>query len=309
MRQLREVFVDQRHSFSASSLNDYLNCPLRFWYTKVKGIKESEKVDESFESGPFGTAFHSVLEKLYEPYRNEIISPEIVGRMLAEKEKLDTLIRSELDVAFRFNGLPITGKRLVTFEMLRRIVVQTLEYDKGYAPFTYLDGERKVFADLDVDGMKVSLMGIIDRLDSKAGDVRIVDYKTGSIKLHLVRDNDEKIVGKLFDAELGNNRPYSSFQMYLYAYLMARYKTGTLEEDGLGSVNAEDMDICVYQLKEMFNSNLRTFRSNDAMLRAFEEKLKALIREIMSEGEFVARPSGPSDNKCDHCPVRILCSY
>jgi CRISPR/Cas system-associated exonuclease Cas4 (RecB family) len=309
MKQLQNVYVDERHSFSASSLNDYMSCPLKFYYTKVKGIKESEKVDESFESGPFGTAFHSILEKLYEPYKNEIISPEIIGRMLGEKDKLDTLIRSQLDVAFRYNGLPITGKRLVTFEMLKKIVVKTLEYDKEYAPFTYLDGECKIYADLDVDGVKVNLMGIIDRLDSKAGDVRIVDYKTGGIKLHPVKDNDEKIVEKLFDVELGNNRPYSSFQMYLYAYLMARYKTGTLAEGGLGSGKAEETDICVYQLKEMFSSSLRTFRSNDAMLRLFEEKLRTLIREILSEGEFVARPAGSSDHKCEYCPVRILCSY
>lgn len=309
MNQLQNVYVDERHSFSASSLNDYMSCPLKFYYTKVKGIKESDKVDEGFESGPFGTAFHGVMEKLYNPYRNEIISPEIIGRMLGEKEKLDTLIRSELDVAFRYNGLPITGKRLVTFEMLRRIVVQTLEYDKEYAPFTYLDGERKIYADLDVDGVKVSIMGIIDRLDSKAGDLRIVDYKTGSIKLHRKGDTDEDIIERVFDVELGNNRPYSSFQMYLYAYLMARYKTGTLAEGGLASVTAEDMDISVYQLKEMFKSNLRTFRSNDAMLRQFEEKLRNLIREILSEGEFVARPAGVSDHKCDYCPVRILCSY
>ena len=309
MKQLQNVYVDERHSFSASSLNDYMSCPLKFYYTKVKGIKESEKVDESFESGPFGTAFHSILEKLYEPYKNEIISPEIIGRMLGEKEKLDTLIRSQLDVAFRYNGLPITGKRLVTFEMLRRIVVQTLEYDKEYAPFIYLDGERKIYADLDVDGVKVNLMGIIDRLDSKAGDVRIVDYKTGGIKLHRKSDKDSEIIERIFDVELENNRPYSSFQMYLYAYLMARYKTGTLAEGGLGSGKAEETDICVYQLKEMFSSSLRTFRSNDAMLRLFEEKLRDLIREILSEGEFVARPAGPSDHKCDYCPVRILCSY
>ena len=309
MQQLRDVYVSQGHSFSASSLNDYMNCPLKFYYTKVKGIKESDKVDEGFESGPFGTAFHSILEKLYEPYRNEIISPEIIDMMLGEKDRLDTLIRSELDVAFRYNGLPITGKRLVTFEMLRRIVVQTLEYDKEYAPFTYLDGERKIYADLDVEGVKVSIMGIIDRLDSKAGDLRIVDYKTGSIKLHRKGDTDEDIIERVFDVELGNNRPYSSFQMYLYAYLMARDKTGTLAEGGLASVTAEDMDISVYQLKEMFKSNLRTFRSNDAMLRQFEEKLRNLIREILSEGEFVARPAGVSDHKCDYCPVRILCSY
>ena len=306
MKQLKEVYVDEGHSFSASSLNDYMGCPLKFYYTKVKGIKESDKVDEGFESGPFGTAFHGVMEKLYDPYRNEIISPDIIGRLLGEKEKLDALIRSQLDEAFRYNGLPISGKRLVTFEMLRKIVVATLEYDRNYAPFIYLDGERKIYADLDVDGVKVNLMGIIDRLDSKEGTVRIVDYKTGSVKLQNKSDKDKVTVEKIFDTGMGNNRPYSAFQMYLYAYLMARFKSGTLNGGGLGSDPVEDMDICVYQMKEIFKPSLWTFGSNDAMLRDFEDRLKALIREIMSEGEFVARPS---EKTCDYCPVRVLCSF
>ncbi|MBO6067975.1 MAG: PD-(D/E)XK nuclease family protein [Bacteroidales bacterium] len=306
MKQLKEVYVDEGHSFSASSLNDYMGCPLKFYYTKVKGIKESDKVDEGFESGPFGTAFHGVMEKLYDPYRNEIISPDVIGRLLGEKEKLDALIRSQLDEAFRYNGLPISGKRLVTFEMLRKIVVATLEYDRNYAPFIYLDGERKIYADLDVDGVKVNLMGIIDRLDSKEGTVRIVDYKTGSVKLQNKSDKDKVTVEKIFDTGMGNNRPYSAFQMYLYAYLMARFKSGTLNGGGLGPDPVEDMDICVYQMKEIFKPSLWTFGSNDAMLRDFEDRLKALIREIMSEGEFVARPS---EKSCDYCPVRVLCSF
>jgi CRISPR/Cas system-associated exonuclease Cas4 (RecB family) len=306
--QLKKVYVDEKHSFSASSLNGYMSCPLQFYYTKVKGIEESEKVDENFEAGPFGTAFHEVMENLYEPYRNEIISPEIIGRMLDGRQTLDDLIRARLDAAFKYNGLPVTGKRLVTFEMLKRIVVQTLRYDMKYAPFTYLDGERKIYADLDIDGVRVSLMGIIDRLDSKGGAIRIVDYKTGGIKLHGKKDSEDKIVDKLFDVELGNNRPYSSFQMYLYAYLMARFRTATLEDGGLGDKPIEEMEICVYQMKQMFKSELRTFVATDVQLRQFEDRLKSLIREIMSEGEFTARPGGAGDSKCDYCPVRVLCS-
>ncbi|MBO7371591.1 MAG: PD-(D/E)XK nuclease family protein, partial [Bacteroidales bacterium] len=298
-----------RHSFSASSLNDYMNCPLKFYYTKVKGIKESDKVDEGFESGPFGTAFHGIMETLYEPYRSEIVSADIIGSLLSRTEELDKLIAAKLDEAFKYNGLPITGRRRVTFEMLRKIVLKTLEYDKSYAPFTYLDGERKIYAGLDVAGVKVNLMGIIDRLDSKGGQVRIVDYKTGSIKLHGTRDSDSAIIDKIFDVSLGGNRPYSSFQMYLYAYLVARFRTGTLSAGGLGPKPADDTEICVYQMKQIFDTSLRSFSSNDEMLRAFEDKLKALIGEILSEGEFVARPAGPSESKCDYCPVRVLCSY
>ena len=309
MEQLLKVYVEERHSFSASSLNDYMNCPLKFYYTKVKGIKESDKVDEGFESGPFGTAFHGIMETLYEPYRNEIVSADIISSLLGRTEELDRLIAAKLDEAFKYNGLPITGRRRVTFEMLRKIVLKTLEYDKSYAPFTYLDGERKIYADLDVAGVKVNLMGIIDRLDSKGGQVRIVDYKTGSIKLHGTRDSDSAIIDKIFDVSLGGNRPYSSFQMYLYAYLVARFRTGTLSAGGLGPKPADDTEICVYQMKQIFDTSLRSFSSNDEMLRAFEDKLKALIGEILSEGEFVARPAGPSESKCDYCPVRVLCSY
>ena len=309
MEQLLKVYVEERHSFSASSLNDYMNCPLKFYYTKVKGIKESDKVDEGFESGPFGTAFHGIMEALYEPYRNEIVSADIISSLLGRTEELDRLIAAKLDEAFKYNGLPITGRRRVTFEMLRKIVLKTLEYDKSYAPFTYLDGERKIYADLDVTGVKVNLMGIIDRLDSKGGQVRIVDYKTGSIKLHGTRDSDSAIIDKIFDVSLGGNRPYSSFQMYLYAYLVARFRTGTLSAGGLGPKPADDTEICVYQMKQIFDTSLRSFSSNDEMLRAFEDKLKALIGEILSEGEFVARPAGPSESKCDYCPVRVLCSY
>ena len=309
LRQIREIYVDDGHCFSASSLNEYMKCPLKFYYTRVKGIKESEKVDEGFDSGPFGTALHSVMEALYDPYRNEIVSPEIIGRMLSEKDGLDALIRTKLNEAFRYNGLPITGKRLIIFEMLRRIVEQTLRYDMGYAPFTYLDGERKIVADLEVDGVKVNLIGYIDRLDSKAGKVRIVDYKTGSVMLHGKTESGLQVIDKIFAVDLGNRRPYTSFQLYLYAYLMARYKTGTLTAGGLGDKPVEDMEICVYERKQLFKSDLRQFGSDDEMLRLFEENLRELIREILSEGEFVAIPAGPNDSKCDYCPVRVLCSY
>ena len=304
MRQLHDVFVKDRHSFSASSLNDYLDCPLKFYYTRVRGIRESDKVDESFESAPFGTAFHEIMESLYKPFKNEIITPEIIRKLLGAKTELDALVRTKLDECLKYNGLPITGKRLVTFEMLKRIVVQTLQYDMAYAPFTYLDGESTVRADLAAAGVTVMLKGIIDRLDSKAGVDRIVDYKTGSMKLHGKKDTPAAIIDKMFDAE-NSTRPYTSLQMLLYAYLKARKDTATLFKGSLGSRSADSMDMCVYQLKEMFKADLWTFGSDDELLRAFEDRLKALVDEIFAPGEFVARPE---ERKCEYCPVRVLCN-
>ncbi|MBR5671798.1 MAG: PD-(D/E)XK nuclease family protein, partial [Bacteroidales bacterium] len=181
----------------------------------------------------------------------------------------------------------------------------TLHYDMAYAPFTYLDGESTVKADLDAGGVTVMLKGIIDRLDSKEGTGRIVDYKTGSMKLHGKRDNDAAMLDKMFNVDDPNNRPSTSLQMVLYAYLKARKDTGTLHEGALGSRTADDMDLCVYQLKEMFKADLWTFGSNDKLLRDFEERLATLVNEIFSPGEFVARPN---ERKCEYCPVRVLCN-
>ena len=66
------------------------------------------------------------------------------------------------------------------------------------------------------------------------------------------------------------------------------------------------MDICVYQLKEMFKSALSTFSSDEDMLKTFEDRLRKLVAEIFAEGEFAARPD---IRRCDYCPVRVLCSY
>ena len=305
LQLLHDVYIRDRHSFSASSLNDYIDCPLKFYYTRVKGIRESDKVDEKFESAPFGTAFHEIMENLYQPYKNEIITPEIIRKILAGREALEALVRTKLDECLKYNGLPITGKRLVTFQMLVRIVVQTLRYDMEYAPFTYLDGESTIKADLDAGGVTVMLKGIIDRLDSKEGTGRIVDYKTGSMKLHGKRDNATAMLDKMFDTSAPDNRPATSLQMVLYAYLKARRDTATLYKGALGNRPADDTDLCVYQLKEMFKADLWTFGSNDELLRAFEGRLKGLVNEIFAPGEFVARPN---DRKCEYCPVRVLCN-
>jgi RecB family exonuclease len=305
MQQLHDVFIRDGHSFSATSLNDYLDCPLKFYYTRVKGIKESEKVDESFESAPFGTAFHEIMEALYEPYKKEIITPEIIDSILGRKTDLDALVLARLEECLKYNGLPITGKRLVTFEMLKRIVVQTLEYDKAYAPFTYLDGERTVRAGLDIgNGLTVKLKAVIDRLDSKAGRDRIIDYKTGKMKLQGKTDSGQVALEKMFDAGY-DSRPYTAFQMFLYAYMKARQDSATLNKGGLGAAAVSELDMCVYQLKEMFTSTLWTFGSDDELIRSFEDRLKKLIGEIFAEGEFVANGD---ERRCEYCPVRVLCN-
>ena len=53
-----------------------------------------------------------------------------------------------------------------------------MKIDREYAPFTILGNELPV--EMKVSPSNITLFGKIDRLDEKDGNIRVVDYKTGS---------------------------------------------------------------------------------------------------------------------------------
>ena len=53
---------------SASRLNIYLSCQLRFYFESVEKLRESEEVEETMEAGTFGNAIHKALYELYLPW-------------------------------------------------------------------------------------------------------------------------------------------------------------------------------------------------------------------------------------------------
>jgi len=55
-----------------------------------------------------------------------------------------------------------------------------LRTDKQYAPFRYIDSEKRCKVRYPISKGDVNLKGFIDRIDEKEGRIRILDYKTGS---------------------------------------------------------------------------------------------------------------------------------
>ena len=48
-------------SLSASALNNYISCPLKFYVENIEGMADEEEVAESVESNVFGSIFHYVM--------------------------------------------------------------------------------------------------------------------------------------------------------------------------------------------------------------------------------------------------------
>ena len=63
-------------AISASAVNTYLDCPLKFYFSVVEGIREEEEVSETIESKVFGSILHKVMEELYKPQCEKMVTAD-----------------------------------------------------------------------------------------------------------------------------------------------------------------------------------------------------------------------------------------
>ena len=224
MQSLFDVRANPKAKFSPSALNYYLDCPLKFYYRYVAGLSVPDEVSAEIDSATFGSIFHYAAEHIYKDLTTH-------GKVI-NKEALETLLRNEVklqdyvDTAFKklFFNVPqnekpeYNGVQLINSAVIARYLKQLLQNDLRYAPFTFIASEMEVDEPIDIQTpkgvIKSRIGGIIDRMDSKDGTLRIVDYKTGG-------DADTPPhVESLFIPD--KKRSNYVFQTFLYAAIMCR---------------------------------------------------------------------------------------
>lgn len=214
---------------SPSALNTYLDCPQKFALHYAYGLRERKEVDEDIDASVFGDIFHKAAEMVYKQLlatRGKIVRREDIDNLLKEENRFR--LEQVVDDAFRSEffhiaaGIPVdySGMQLLNREVIITYLRQLLECDRDHAPFTFCDAEIKVespisFTPPGAGPLKLTLGGNIDRMDEKAGTLRIVDYKTGS------KVQTAKSMEVLFDATV-KERPYHLFQVFLYALIKAQ---------------------------------------------------------------------------------------
>lgn len=292
IRKMEELYFDieGKGSFSASSLNTYLNCPLQFYYKFVENIEEVDDVVEQLDSSLFGTIFHNVLNLLYRPLVGQIVDKEQIVSMRKNKVKIEELI----DRSFLEEGKikEISGQNIINKQLIIRLIDKTLEVDATIAPFTLKGTEVKTNLALPIfnNARQVRLFGIIDRMDSREqGKCRIIDYKTGSVGN---RDKFKEVV-QLFDTSR-DSRPDIAFQLLLYALLFTSKDSDT------------EYIPCVYAMRDIFSSLPKELTVTREQIEEFKTMLTALIEEIFNpQIPFSACNNG---NTCEYCIFKQICN-
>ena len=276
-------------SFSASALNSYLDCPVRFYYNYIEGVEESDEVVEELDASLFGSIFHKVMEELYKPLIDQELTSEVIQTLSENKAHIDDLIVA----AFASEGKirTLTGRNLILKQLLQTFVLEVLRLDAKAAPFTVVGTEKGTSTQLELpDGRKVGLFGIIDRKDLRDGLLHILDYKTGTVQKKVEMRGG---VESLFERE-GKERPTIAFQLLFYALLV----TGEDE-----TRKAEDLKLGVYALREIFGEETTSLSFDTATLDRYRALLQQLIGEILDPEV----PFRAVDPKCDYCNFKILC--
>lgn len=307
MQSLFDVRANPRAKFSPSALNYYLDCPLKFYYRYVAGLSAPDEVSAEIDSAKFGSIFHYAAEHIYKDLtaHGSVINKEALETLLHNEVKLQDYV----DAAFKklFFNVPqnerpeYNGVQLINSAVIVRYLKQLLQNDLRYAPFTFVASEKEVDEPIDIHTpkgvIKSRIGGIIDRMDSKEGTLRIVDYKTGG-------DADTPPnVESLFVPD--KKRSNYVFQTFLYAAIMCRRQTLKVAPALLYIHRAATETYSpVIQMGEPRKPKepVEDFSKYE---EEYRERLQILLEEIFNPEETFTQTE--IQEKCTYCDFKALC--
>lgn len=289
VRKIKETVL------SATTVQNYLACPAKFYYGTVKELKAEEEVAESLDYGMFGTVYHETMRSLYASDR--MTAKDIqswLGREDEIKSKIKELIIDEL------NLMEVSGRNLVVTDVILKYVMKTLQRDlellekEGVDFFEILGREVKVSGEFKGQKFK----GFIDRLDSfHPGQVRVVDYKTGK-----VLDDDEKInddnalaIAEDIFAEDIKARPKIALQFFIYDMLVQNHPLA----------RGKQLFNCVYSTARLFKEPPLNVPRNEMFFNAVSERLENTLKEMYSLEVPFRRTN--DEKVCEYCDFKMIC--
>ena len=304
---------------SATTLQNYLACPAKFYYGTVKGLEAEEEVAESLDYGMFGTVYHDTMRALYTS--EEAMDPEFVfndrePRGGLNGEALKTVSQSYIEgwlsrkedikakvkalIMMQLNTIEVSGRNLVVADVIVRYIIKTLQRDlellkkEGRDSFEILGREIRVAGEFCGQRFK----GFIDRLDSfKEGQARVVDYKTGKVledDENIHDGNAEEIAEKIFNPDM-KNWPKIALQFYIYDMLV----------QSRPEVRGREICNCVYSTAHLFKEPPVTVPMNRKFYEAVSAKLEAMLAQMYDTSVPFRRTD--DEKTCSYCDFRMIC--
>ncbi len=293
-----KLFEVNNRGFSPSSLSLYINCPLQFYFSYIAGVQEAEEVEETIEANTLGIVVHEVLKDLYNNYVGKTVSAPDIKAMIKNIEKVTT----EKFRKLYSSGNISSGKNLLIRRMAERFTKNFLEQEikiienSANKNISIIALEEKFIKSLRLKTenktYNINFKGTIDRIDQFNGEIRIIDYKTGTVE-------KKNLTFSEVDEVFKNPKLNKSFQLLMYSYIYNKDNASNEFVPGIFSLRK-------------YSSGLQTLSINNNnkvgkdLMNEFENGLQSLMVEIFNEN--IPFTQTQDEENCKYCPFKTTCN-
>ena len=278
--QLKSKFASR---FSASALNTYISCKLRYYFQNIVKLKEKEEPEEDMEAATFGKVLHKAMELAY----NGVVelTSEALAKITAKAiDYLDEAISIEYSKAGE-----LEGKNILLKNVMHELILKIFKADKKEVPFLIHALEKDVIMEFSLNEKhSVLLYGLIDRIDEDSTGIRIVDYKTGKVSTRKF----EQIADLFHDPQYKEQ-----LQAMLYAYMVRNNYPGKSIRSGLVTLKDMSQGIWYLQQGQAFSSE---------QFAEFEIQLRLLISDILDPATAFTQTE--DETRCKYCSFIEICN-
>ncbi|AMM52111.1 hypothetical protein TH61_14215 [Rufibacter sp. DG15C] len=300
-----------------SHLNQYVNCSLQYYFSRIAKLQEVEEIDELVGADTFGTIVHQVLEDYFRPFAEEArpIEHADIDQMLAG---LSEKVKEEFKRG-TLGNLPEQGMNLILYKVAVQLLTRYLEglQTSEELPLYILSLEDKLQTELEVklpsgEKVNVQISGKADRIDLSGRTLRVIDYKTGKVLAPSLKVKPEDLEATLLhDRHLDKVR-----QLWLYRYILAKeIQNGSLLESKVLNLPKSQYE---------YEAGIISFRNLGAGVLTselpfvdaqgnpadFMETSERLLRELVVRMLDPAEPIRKTNDleTCQYCAYKSICA-
>ena len=287
---------------SPSFLLDYIECPLRFYWRRIKKLKAPEVVGNDIDAREFGNIVHRTMQELYTPYLNSTLTGNDIAQL--KKEKLRDCINNAF--ATEVGVTSFTGKIEFERDKVMALLSRLLTIDAQQAPFKLkglelvLDATSFTYS-LTVRGQKIVLGGTIDRLDeiTLANEplTRVLDYKTGKTKTQTLDSKKDGALAQYIETYFTNSEYKAEFQSYCYALVYQRNHPEQPVTAGIYNLLKLSEGVKYVQKKPQPIS--------EEFFIQFETRLIQLLQELLDPKQPFTQTL--NETTCNYCEFKEVC--
>ena len=278
-------------TFSASSLNVYLKCPMQFYYKYVLGLSEKEDLLDELENREVGNFIHNLLEDTFLKFVNK--APRIDNVF---KKKFFAEFDNRFDKEFkrRMKSDAFMIEQIMRYRLERFLDNEAANPDRKVEIIEGL--EKDIMTQIKLSNRKILFKCRIDRIDRMGSErIQVIDYKTGS---------SDAVPGTLKNLQNALNNPerrtikkaIKSFQLPLYLYCVQKeYKAST--------ISAALYNLRTLKLDEF--PKPREYALKEEIMGCSLKMLDFIVEEIYDIN--IPFEADENEDSCRYCPFAGAC--